>query len=228
MLCREITLHLNHMVDAGVIDREKPDHVILATGATPMLPPIPGIGLPHVVQAWDVLGHKVYTGKRVVVIGGGAVGVETALFLAEKGTISGDTLKFLMVNRAENPDTLYELAVKGTKQVTLIEMIGQIGKDFGKSTRWGMLQDVNRFGIATRTATRALEITDTAIRVEAGDTVEEIPADTVVIAAGSRPDNVLAQLLTEKNIAHTVIGDAAAIGMAFDAVHQGFKAGMEI
>lgn len=228
VICRDITLHLNSVVDADVIDHEKPDHVILATGATPMIPPIPGIGLPHVVQAWDVLGHQVYTGKRVVVIGGGAVGVETALFLAEKGTISGDTLKFLMVNKAESAETLYELAIKGTKQVTLIEMIDQIGKDFGKSTRWGMMQDVSRLGIETRTVTKALEITETSVRVEGAAGVEEIPADTVVIAAGSRPENILAQYLKDKNIPHTVIGDAVKIGMAFDAVHQGFMAGMEI
>ena len=52
---------------------------------------------------------------RVVIIGGGAVGVETALFLAEKGTLSGEAVKFLMVNRAESPETLYDLAIHGTK-----------------------------------------------------------------------------------------------------------------
>ncbi len=228
VICRDIALHFNQVVDADVIAREKPDHVIVATGAIPLTPPIPGMGLPHVVQSWDVLAHKVYTGKNVVVIGGGAVGVETALFLAEKGTVSGDTLKFLMVNKAESPETLYELAIRGTKKVTLIEMIDKIGKDFGKTTRWGMLQDVTRFGIETQTATRALEITESAIRVETGNGVEEIPADNVVIAAGAKPDNVLEQLLKDKGIACTVAGDAGAIGMAFDAVHQGFKAGMEI
>ena len=62
--------------------------VILATGATPLVPPIPGIDLPHVVESWDVLQDKVFTGKKIAIIGGGAVGVETALFLAEKGTLS--------------------------------------------------------------------------------------------------------------------------------------------
>ncbi len=226
--CRYIDVRLNQAVDAALIDSEKPDHIILAAGARPMTPPIPGIELPHVVQAWDVLLEKVYTGQRVVVVGGGAVGVETALHLAEKGTISGDTLKFLMVNRAEDPEALYEMAVKGTKQVILIEMIDKIGKDFGKSTRWGMLQDVSRFGIETRIATRALEITPGGIRVEAGGAAEEIPADTVVIAAGARSSNELQAVIESKDIPCDVVGDAKNIGLAFDAVHQGFAAGMRI
>ncbi|MCP4626646.1 MAG: FAD-dependent oxidoreductase, partial [bacterium] len=99
----------NTIVDESLIEKEKPDAVILATGAESITPPIPGIDLPHVVQAWDVLRDKVYTGKRIVIIGGGAVGVETALFLGEKGTLSGDAVKFLLVNKAEEPETLYKL-----------------------------------------------------------------------------------------------------------------------
>ncbi len=227
--CRNIRVHLNHSVTGDVIKKESPDNIILATGGKPMTPPVPGIELPHVVQAWAVLGKKALTGRRVVVVGGGAVGVETALFLAEKGTLSGETLKFLTVNRAEDAETLYELCIKGTKQVTLIEMIDKIGKDFGKTTRWGMLQDVSRFGIETRVATKAVEITKTGIRVETGDNaVAEIPADTVVIAAGARPDNSLEALIREMGIPVSVVGDANAIGQAFDAVHQGFMAGAEI
>ena len=110
---RNIEIRLNQEVDEDLIETEKPDHIILATGAAPMTPPIPGVELPHVVQAWDVLADTVYTGKRVVIIGGGAVGVETALLLAEKGTLSGDVLKFLFVNKAETPEVLYEMATKG-------------------------------------------------------------------------------------------------------------------
>lgn len=229
VICREdISIHLNQTVDADLLDAEKPDFVVLATGATPMIPPIPGVELSHVVQAWDVLLNNVYTGPRVVVMGGGAVGVETALFLAEKGTLSGDTLKFLLVNRAEDIETLADMAIKGTKKVTLIEMIDKIGKDFGKTTRWGMLQDVHRYGIETRVATKALEITPEGIRVETGAGAEEISADTVVLAAGARSDSSLEAVLKEKGIAYAVAGDATKIGMAFDAIHQGFEVGRAI
>ncbi|MFP3980938.1 MAG: FAD-dependent oxidoreductase [Desulfobacterales bacterium] len=228
--CRNIDVRFNEVVDSSVLEREKPDHVVLATGAEPMSPPIPGVEMGHVVQSWDVLAGNAYTGNRLVVVGGGAVGVETALFLAEKGTLSGETLKFLVVNRAENPEVLYELSTKGTKQVTLIEMLEKIGKDFGKTTKWTMLQDVSRFGIKTMPATRVLEITENGIKVQAegGGPAEEIEADTVVLCVGAKPNNALETLLKEKNIAHTVAGDAEDIGRAFEAVHAGYKAGMEI
>ena len=98
---------------------------------------IPGVDLPHVVQSWDVLQNRVATGRQVVVIGGGAVGVETALFLGEKGTLSGEALKFLLVNKAETPEDLYELATQGTKDVVLIEMVKKVGKDIGSDDPLG-------------------------------------------------------------------------------------------
>jgi 2,4-dienoyl-CoA reductase (NADPH2) len=223
-----IKVVLNEDVDETLIDSEKPDTIILAAGAVPLKPPIPGSDLPHVVQAWDVLQEKVTTGRRVVVIGGGAVGVETALYLAEKGTLSAEALKFLLVNRAEAPEVLYELATRGTKTIVVIEMIEKMGKDIGKTTRWGILQDLSRHGIQTRTATKALAITATAVTVEIDGQAEEIPADTVVLAAGAKPYNPLAEIIEQKGIPYEVVGDAGQVGMAFDAVHQGHKVGRKI
>src|SRR5208337_3035909 len=147
--------------------------VILATGGVSITLPIPGTDLPHVVQAWDVLAGSVNTGRQVVVIGGGAVGVETALFLAEKGALSGEELKFLLVHEAESCENLYQLAIRGNKEVTVIEMIDKLGKNFGKTTRWGMLQDMERSGIAKRMAARALEITPSHVRIETEGNIED-------------------------------------------------------
>jgi 2,4-dienoyl-CoA reductase (NADPH2) len=223
-----INVVLNQSVDEALIDQEKPDAVILTTGALPITPPIPGAELSHVVQAWDVLEGKAVTGRRVVIIGGGAVGVETATFLAEKGTLSAEALKFLLVNRAEDPEVLYELATRGTKEITVIEMIAKMGKDIGKTTRWGILQDLSRFKIKTRTTAKALEISETCVSVERDGTIEEIPADTVVLAAGAASHNPLQEIVDKKGIPCKVIGDAAGVALAFDAVHQGFEAGRSV
>ena len=67
-----------------VVEQLKPDVVILATGGISIVPTITGVNRGNVVQAWDVLrGKKI--GNRVVVIGGGMVGCDTADFLAKKG-----------------------------------------------------------------------------------------------------------------------------------------------
>jgi 2,4-dienoyl-CoA reductase (NADPH2) len=181
-----------------------------------------------VVQAWDVLEGTVRTGRRVVIIGGGAVGVETALFLADKGTLSGDALKFLLLNGAEAVEDLQAMASRGTKEVILIEMIDRVGQDIGKSTRWPMMQDAARAGIQMRTATRALEITESSVKVEKEGTVEEIPADTVVLAAGVQAFNPLQETLEKKGIAVHVVGDAKTPAKAFDAIHQGFAVGRSV
>jgi 2,4-dienoyl-CoA reductase (NADPH2) len=223
-----INVVLNQSVDEALIDQEEPDAVILTTGALPIKPPIPGVELSHVVQAWDVLEGKAVTGKRVVIIGGGAVGVETATFLAEKGTLSAEALKFLLVNRAEDLEDLYKLATRGTKEITVIEMIAKMGKDIGKTTRWGILQDLSRNKIKTRTTAKALEISETCVRVERDGDIEEIPADTVVLAVGAASHNPLQALVDKKEIPCKVIGDAARVALAFDAVHQGFEAGRSV
>jgi 2,4-dienoyl-CoA reductase (NADPH2) len=223
-----VTVVLNRTVDPALIEAEKPDAVILSTGAVPVVPPIPGADLPHVVQAWDVLQGKALTGRRVVIIGGGAVGVETALYLADKGTLSGEALKFLLVNRAEDPKALYELATRGTKTIVVVEMIDKLGKDIGRSTRWGMLQDLSRMGIETKTSTKAVAITREGLRIEKEGALEDIPADTVVLALGARPFNPLEDALEKMAVPCQVVGDARQTGWAFDAIHQGFEAGRNI
>jgi len=228
MAVKKIPLVLNTEVTGDILKKETPDTVILATGAKAILPPIPGIDLPHVVESWDVLQDKVFVGKKVIVIGGGAVGVETALFLAEKGTLTADAVKFLLVNNAQSPESLFDMATRGTKQITLVEMLEKVGKDIGKSTKWGMMQDLGRYHIETITSSKVIEITPNGLIIEQGDKTTELAADTVVIAAGSASYNPLEHLLKEIKIKYKIAGDAAQVGTAFDAVHQGYKAGLGI
>ncbi len=224
-----VKVHLNTTVDEKQFLKDRLDHVILATGGQPITPPIAGIDRDHVVQAWDILRHRVRTGRRVVVIGGGAVGVETALFLAERGTLSGEALKFLMVNQAEPIEDLYELAVNGTKEVTLIEMIDRIGQGLGKTTRWTLLQDMQRTAVKVMPATKALEITPDGVMVETGNgRRQELPADTVVLGVGTQPFHPLAATLEKLQIPYTTVGDADQVATAFEAMHSGFRAGLAI
>jgi 2,4-dienoyl-CoA reductase (NADPH2) len=107
-------------------------------------------------------------------------------------------------------------------------MIDKMGKDIGKTTRWSILQDLSRKGIKILTTTRALEITKTGIQVETDDQANEIPADTIVLAVGVSSNNPLQAVLEKKGLPFQVAGDAGRVGLAFDAVHQGFAAGRKI
>lgn len=224
----KIPLVLNTQVTQDIIEKENPDTVILATGAKALLPPIPGIDLPHVVESWDVLLDRAEVGQKAVILGGGAVGVETALFLAEKGTLSAEAVKFLLVNKAQDPDTLYDMATKGTKQITLVEMLDKVGKDIGKSTKWGMLQDLGRFHVQTMTQSKVIEITPEGVIIEQDGKAITLEADTVVVAAGSISNNPLEDLAKKKEIPFQVVGDAGRVATAFDAIHEGFTAGSQI
>jgi len=228
LTAEKIPVVLNIKVDHQVLASVKPDAVILATGALPLEPPIPGADKAHVVSSWEVLSGRVATGKKVAIVGGGAVGVETALFLAEKGTMPAETLKFMLVNQAEPPESLYEMATKGSKAVCLVEMTDKIGKDIGKSTKWGMMQDLGRFGVQSITTGKVVRITDTGLDIEQGEDRVEMEADTVVIAAGSASYNPLESVVKEMGIPCEVIGDARKVGLAFDAVHTGYKAGLAV
>lgn len=219
---------LDRKVDAALVEKLAPGSVILATGAAPARPPIPGVDRPHVVQAWDVLAGRAQVGRRVVVIGGGAVGVETALFLAEKGTLTADAVKFLLVNQAEDPATLYELATKGTKDVVLIELLEAIGADIGITTRWTFMQDLARSGVKLHASTKALEIGAEHVKVLLEGKETLLPCDSVVLASGARPHNPLQAEVERLRIPCQVIGDASRIGLAMSAIHAGFEAGRRV
>jgi len=225
---RDIEVRTGHPATAEAVVQAAPDEVILATGGAPIQPSIPGAEAEHVCQAWDVLSGSCWPGQQVAVIGGGAVGVETALFLAERGTLTGEELKFLLNHGVEPCEYLRSLCLKGTKEVMLIEMLEKVGRDIGKSSKWGMLQDLQRFGVSVRTGTKALEITSSGVRVETEAGQEEIAAETVVLAAGTKPVNHLREELRAQGLPCRTVGDAAAVGTAFQAIHAGYRAGLEV
>jgi 2,4-dienoyl-CoA reductase (NADPH2) len=225
---RNIELILGHRASAGWIQEQRPDEVVLCTGARPMVPAIPGADAANVCQAWDVLLRKAWTGQRVVVLGGGAVGVETALFLAQQGTLGGEELKFLLVNEVEPCDHLLSLCRKGSKEVILVEMLERLGRDIGKSTRWTMLQELKRFGVQARTTTRALAISPEGLKAETGGEEELIPADSVVLAVGSAPSNPLQSELESIGLSCSVVGDASQPAQAMQAIHAAHNLGKSL
>ncbi|MGE5543684.1 MAG: FAD-dependent oxidoreductase [Bacillota bacterium] len=223
-----VDVTLNRKADLQQVKDFNPDVIVVATGAQPSTPPIPGADMDHVVQAWEVLKGDLELGDEIAVIGGGAVGCETALFLAHAGTIDAETLRFLAIHKVEESERLYQLSTRGIKHVTLIEQQPRVGQDIGRSNRWVINHDLGRYGVDVRTSARVVAIQKDGVVVEAEGGMQKIKADTVVLAVGSRPDNDLFYQLQGAAPEVYLIGDAREPRKAMEAIHEGFRVGNTI
>jgi 2,4-dienoyl-CoA reductase (NADPH2) len=221
-------VHLNTPVDLERIRNHAPDHVIVAEGARALIPPIPGADGADVLDAWQVLKENPMLGKRVAIVGGGAVGLETALFAAARGTLTPEVVHFLMAYDAMPPERIRELMFSGTSHVTVFEMLDKAGKDVGKSTRWILMDRLDRYGVTIRTGARVHSIDGGEVIWKREGNRHSDRFDTVILASGSRSERHLSSLLADAGIPHTAIGDAVAPGKLNDAIHGGFLAALEI
>jgi len=217
-----VEIHAGQTVNEELVKKVNPDVAVIATGGEPIKPTIPGSDSANVVQAWDVLAGKADLGKEVVVIGGGAVGVEVATFIAKMGTINAQTLQFLFLNKAENAETLLKLSTKGIKKVKLIEMLGKLAMDTGRSSRWVALQLLSQYGVQTMVKTKVKVITPEGVEVEKDEKTELIKCDSVVLAIGTHSANPLEDRLRGIIENVIVIGDAKKPRKAYDAIREGF------
>ena len=175
---------------------ENPDVVILGTGSTPLVPRLPGINGSNVHAAIDVLSNNTNLGENVIIAGGGFVGCETAVHLAEQG-----------------------------KKVTIIEMKERIlAEPMPFNNLLALSSMVAENGINILTSTKLVEIKDNEVIVEKVDgAIESVACDSVIIALGFRSqENIKAELEGKvKDI--RVIGDALAPRKVKHAVNEGFE-----
>ncbi|MDP2945851.1 MAG: NAD(P)/FAD-dependent oxidoreductase, partial [bacterium] len=160
-------LVLNKDATAQAVQAEKPDVVIVAAGGVPIVPPFPGINGKNVVQATDVLTGAKQVGNKVIIVGGGMVGCETAELLAEQGK----------------------------KDITIVEMLPRIGQDIGATTRWVVLGRLRKAGVKVETKAKVMEITATGLKADREGQALTIDADSVVIAVGMKANDAVAKAL---------------------------------
>ncbi|MTI67389.1 MAG: FAD-dependent oxidoreductase [Firmicutes bacterium] len=197
----DVNVYLNTSLTEEIVKDMEPDVVIVATGAEPFIPNIPGKDLDSVVTANDVLAGLKDTGTNVVVIGGGLVGTETAAHLANHG-----------------------------KRVTIVEMFPEIVKDGEPAVKHFLLKDLeqNKVQILTNTSVKEILNNTVIIADEASNETRLENVDTVVMAIGSRSVNTLAEKLKDKVKEVITVGDAVEVRNALKAVDEGFRAGLQI
>jgi NADH dehydrogenase FAD-containing subunit len=182
-----------------ILDEIKPDAVIIAVGAHPVKPPIKGID--RAMNALEAYHSMDRIGKRVVLAGGGLVGCEVGLHLAEHG-----------------------------HDVTVVEMQGMMAFETFGYYRNALLDEMDKRGLKQMLHTKVLEFTAEGVVVERDGRAELVPADTCIYSMGMKADQASVQEILKMagDIKTYVVGDCDRAGKVGDAVHGGYEAAIDI
>jgi NADPH-dependent 2,4-dienoyl-CoA reductase/sulfur reductase-like enzyme len=170
-----------------------PDRIIVATGSRPTVPPIPG--LKDVLTAEQVLTGSREAGNRVLILGGGLVGIEMAEHLARQ-----------------------------RKEVTVVELLEDIARDMEMITRKMTLKRLQQLPVQVHSSTRLARMEKGEAFVIVGESEEQRSLgtfDSVLVSVGRRSHDLLSEKLRSAGIPVSVIGDAREPGQIFDATREG-------
>ncbi|MBM3134873.1 MAG: FAD-dependent oxidoreductase [Chloroflexi bacterium] len=191
-----VDVRLNCHATPESVLKVAPDVVVLATGARPLVPNIPGAA-ECAVTSWDVLAGKAQVGKQVVVVGGGDVGCETAEYLAAQD-----------------------------RRVTILEMLPDVATELPYWTRRLLLERLVIAGVEILLQVRVTAIEPCRVLYERRGVAGEVaPVDSVVLACGAVPQDDMAGTLGTGGIPVHIIGDAVRPRNLADAIREGFELG---
>jgi len=203
---------LNTPVTKELLEKEKPDSLVIATGAVPEVPDIPGADKPLVKSMFDVFTEKAKLGKKVVILGGSGAAISLTLFVVEK------------------------MEKKGVKDysISMIDPAPRFGWDVNPSYIWRYRLRLKQAKVQQLTYGKVKEITDNSVKADwtivDRKTKEKqqfknqsVPADTVI----------LARLVPNKELGYgsfkgdtAMIGDCVWVRRGFDAIQDGYRLGM--
>ncbi len=238
-----VNLVLNKHASADEIKSSGFDVIVAATGNTQKSIALPGKSNIPVLSSSDILSGKVIAGKNVVVVGGAAVGCECADYLAYEAAASPDEIYFMLSQHSEDTAKVLSMIDQTRRNITIVD-IAKIGTGFEQGTAWPLMKELNRFGVKQYSFAKILDITDSTVEIEAKETKSReqkakeretgivepekvlkisIPCDTIVIAAGSSPNNKLFETLKADFPDIYNIGDSLQIGKVSDAISQAIE-----
>lgn len=187
-------------IDERTIKRLSPDLIVVAVGGKPKGVEGPGFENDTVFSAWDVLSGKKSVGKKVVIIGAGQVGLETADFLLAE-----------------------------EKDITLLEMLKRVGQDMSPRARKMVLQKLIHNGVEILTEAKAMAVEGDCVVFSRAGVLDRIRGiDSVIVAVGTYPQDAGIPGLKELGFPVRFIGDCLVPRKVFDAFHEGFIVGIEI
>ena len=192
-----VDIRLSTAVDETVVRAVEPDVLMIAVGGEPIVPPLPGVDGENVVIG-KYLRPDTKLGRRIAVIGGGLVGCETAVHLADKG-----------------------------HTVTVIEMQDDVAKDCGHFHRIALLEELKKVALRTgHRCTRITSEGVYAVSPEGKEVLVE--ADTVIVAAGMRARQDAVEKLRGLVTDYVVLGDALRARNILAAVRNAYDAAMNL
>ena len=195
-----IEICLGKTFDETLLEKDRPDVLVLATGAKSSLPPIEGMGSLSAISPGDALSSPDKLGRKVLIIGGGGIGAETADFLSEEG-----------------------------KEVTLVEMREGIALDLVGHLQYFLNMRLKEKNVRILTSTKVLRFEPSGVWVEDSKGTRKLGGfDSVVAAIGAKPDNELTRSLKGKVPEIFVVGDAAQPREVLEALLEAEETAMKI
>jgi 2,4-dienoyl-CoA reductase-like NADH-dependent reductase (Old Yellow Enzyme family)/thioredoxin reductase len=183
---KKITVKLGTRATRELLDSENYDEIFICIGAKPLIPKIPGVNNTHVLTAIDSYSKYDEIGKSVVIIGGGEVGMETAIFLARMD-----------------------------KNITVLEMQSLLAMDSTPIHYYSMFREewekyANIAGIVNATATKIDD--NHVVYVDKDGKEQSVSCDTVILAAGMESCTDEAAALFVPGVKCHLVGDCNKVG----------------
>jgi len=199
-----VKVNLGVDVTPEMIAGQRPDAVVLATGATPKAPDFIDTGDQRVVSSWDILGGQVEpVGQKVVVIGGNMLGCEVAEFLADQGNL-----------------------------VSVIKMRSgaAMAEDCEPTNRRGLLDSLEECRVSLLSGFKVAGLTADGVKIVGRDSGEErtLEAETIVVALGAAPERGLVDKLKKEEIEFHPIGDCRRPHNIRQAIYEGALVGRQL
>lgn len=223
-----VPIRLNTAATADSLIEEGFEEVVVATGVIPRRPDIPGVDLPNVVSYDRVFEGEAKVGRQVAIVGAGGIACDLSHLLVQDRPLSPESISYLLEYRILDDQTLQRLQRSGRK-VYMLRRGKHVGTGLGKTTRWAVLDNLQRHGVEMLTRIEYKEITPEGVVIRLQEAEQFIAADTVIIAAGATPNDSLYHALQGRLPVH-LIGGAREAGEldAKRAIYEGAAIGRTV